>query len=87
LNMGAGAFVAWLIWSIRILPVFLRSTLAGISGIIIPVLLMSVIFQLSGYGRGIFYMFSVYLLVAGIEGAISFSSVKFLRNVKPDLLT
>ncbi len=72
LNMGAGAFVAWLIWRIRFAPDGLRAALAGFMGIIIPVVLMSVEFQLSGYGRGILYLLSVFLVAAVIEGAISF---------------
>ncbi len=86
LNMGAGAFAAWLIWRLKFMFEILRSVLAGFLGIIVPVLLMSVEFHFSGYGRGIFFLFSVYLVAAIIEGAISFSAVRFLRKVKPELL-
>jgi cobalt/nickel transport system permease protein len=86
INMGAGAFVAWLIWRTKIMPEYLRALLAGFSGVFIPVLLMSLEFRLSGYGRGVIYLFSVYLFAAVAESAISFSAVKFLRKVKPDLL-
>jgi cobalt/nickel transport system permease protein len=87
LNMGAGAFAAWLVWNVKTLPEAFRSVMAGISGIIVPVLLMSLVFHLSGYGTGIFYLFSVYLVVAGIEGALSFFVVRFVRSVKTELLT
>jgi cobalt/nickel transport system permease protein len=87
LNMGAGAFAAWLVWNIKSLPEAFRSVMAGVSGIIVPVLLMSLVFHLSGYGTGIFYLFSVYLVVAGIEGALSFFAVRFVRSVKTELLT
>jgi cobalt/nickel transport system permease protein len=87
LNMGAGAYVAWLIWSIDRIPEYLRAAIAGFVGIIIPAMLMGVEFHLSGYGRGIIYLFSVYLFAAGIEGGITFSAVKLLRRVKPDILT
>ncbi len=86
LNMGAGAYAAWLIWRTEALPEYLRSALAGFVGIIIPALLMSLEFQLSGYGRGIFYLFSIYIFAALIEGAVSFSAVRFFRKVKPELL-
>jgi cobalt/nickel transport system permease protein len=86
INMGAGAFVAWLIWRAKIMPEYLRALLAGFSGVFIPVLLMSLEFRLSGYGRGVIYLFSVYLIAAVAESAITFSAVKFLRKVKPDLL-
>jgi cobalt/nickel transport system permease protein len=87
LNMGAGAFAAWLIWNVKSIPESLRSVLAGISGILVPVMLMSLVFHLSGYGMGILYLFSLYLVVAGIEGAVSFFAVRFVRNVKTELLT
>ncbi len=86
LNMGAGAFAAWLIWRMKVLPESLRAVLAGFLGIIVPVLLMSAEFHFSGYGRGIFFLFSVYLVAAVIESVISFSVVRFFRNIKPELL-
>jgi cobalt/nickel transport system permease protein len=86
LNMGAGAFAAWVVWRMKILPGPARAVLAGLLGVLIPVLLMSVEFQLSGYGRGILYLFSVYLVAAVIEGVISFSAVRFMQKVKPELL-
>ncbi len=87
LNMGAGAYVAWIIWKQQILPEYVRAMVGGFVGIIIPVLLMTVEFQLSGYGKGIIYLFSVYLIVAAIEGGIAFFVVRFFRNIKSDILT
>jgi cobalt/nickel transport system permease protein len=86
LNMGAGAFAAWLIWRTKVIPESLRAILAGFSGIIVPVILMAAEFHVSGYGRGIFFLFSIYIVAAIIESLISLSAVKFLRNVKPELL-
>lgn len=86
LNMGAGAFVAYLIWQIKNLPEYLRSVLAGFFGIMIPAVLMSLEFRFSGYGKGIVYLFSIYLLAAAIEGAITFSAVKFIKRVNPAIL-
>ncbi len=87
INMGAGAFAAWLIWKSAFMNENIRALLAGFLGIIIPVLLMAVEFRLSGYGRGIVYLFSVYLLAAGIESIITLGAVRFIRKVKPGLLT
>jgi cobalt/nickel transport system permease protein len=86
INMGAGALVAMFLWRWRILPEYVRALLAGFMGIIIPAILMGIEFQLSGYGRGIVYLLSIYLLAALVEAGITFSIVKFFRNVKPDIL-
>lgn len=86
INMSAGAFLAWLIWHLSLLPEFLRAILAGISGIIIPALLMVLEFKLSDYGSGIFVLLLVYFLTALIEGGITLSAIKFLKKVKPDII-
>ena len=87
INMGAGAFAAWLIWRQQALPEYLRAAFAGFIGIIIPTFLMAAEFQLSGYGRGILYLFSIYILVAVVEGIVTLSVVKFFRRIKSDILT
>jgi len=87
INMGAGAFAAWLIWRQQVLPEYLRAAFAGFIGIIIPTFLMAAEFQLSGYGRGILYLFSVYIIVAVVEGGVTLSVVKFFRRIKSDILT
>ncbi len=86
LNMGAGAFFAWMIWKLLPLPESVRAVLAGIVGILIPALLMGVGFHLSGYGLGIIYLFSVYIFVALAEGVITLFVVKFLRTYQSDIL-
>lgn len=86
LNMGAGAFVAWLLWRTGSIPEYLRAVLAGFFGIIVPAIMMAAEFRLSGYGRGILFILSVYVVAAVIESAITFSAVKLLRRVKPDIL-
>ena len=86
LNMGAGAFLAWMIWKQQKLSEYFRATMAGIAGIIIPTLLMAAEFRLSGYGRGILYLFSVYIFVALAEGVITLFIVKFFRKTKSDIL-
>ena len=86
LNMGAGAFLAWLIWRQQRMPESLRAAMAGIIGVLIPVFLMVVEFHLSGYGLGIIYLFSVYIFAALAEGVISLFVVKFFRKTKSDIL-
>jgi cobalt/nickel transport system permease protein len=86
INMGAGALVAFFIWEISMLPEVPRAFLCGFLGILVPAVLMGLEFRLSGYGRGIFYLFSVYLLAAGIEGLLSASVVGFFRRIHSSIL-
>ena len=83
LNMGAGAIAAYGVWSMRKLPEWLRAFAAGFSGIFAAALLMALEFQLSGYGRGFFYVLAGYAVVAAIEGGLTVFIVGFLRKVKP----
>jgi len=86
LNMGAGAFAAFLLWKYRYAPEYIRAFLAGLAGVIIPAALMATEFRLSGYGKGIFAIFSVYIAAALIEGLIALSVIKFFRKVKSDII-
>ena len=86
INMGTGAWVAWMIWSIAKLPLYIRALLAGFAGIIVPALLMVAEFRLSGYGTGIGLLIAIYLLAAIIEAAITLSAVKFFLRVKPEIV-
>jgi len=86
LNMGAGALSAWMIWRMKAVPEPLRAFAAGAMAILIPALLMVVEFQLSGYGRRIFFIFYIYALVAVIEGALTLVVINFFRLVKSPIL-
>ncbi len=86
INMSAGAVAAYFIWCIRPLPEALRAFLAGFAGIIVPALLMAMEFELSGYGRGIYYLMSIYVAAAGIEGILTVIMVGFFRKVDPRML-
>ena len=86
LNMGAGALVAYLLWRIVVLPESLRAFLAGFMGILTAAFLMACEFQLSGYGRGIFYILSLYVVVAIIEGVLTSIIIAFFRRVKAPFL-
>ena len=87
INMGTGAWVAWMIWSIAKVPISIRALLAGFAGIIVPALLMMAEFRLSGYGTGIALLLAIYLLVAAVEAGITFFAVSFFRKVKPEILS
>lgn len=86
INMGSGAGLAWLIWRYVSVSLSVKAILAGISGILIPAILMALEFWLSGYGTGIFILFMAYLLTALIEGGITFAAISFFHKVKPDIL-
>ncbi len=86
LNMGAGAYVAWMIWRIAVMPSYLKSVLAGLTGILIPASLMVLEFRATGYGASIALLLTVYMLAAFIEGGITLSAVMFLHKVKPEIL-
>ena len=86
LNMGAGAAVAWIVWKRQALPVSLRAVLAGVVGTLVPAFLMALEFQLSGYGRGFFYIMYIYSALAALEGLLTMTVVEFFRRVQPDLL-
>jgi len=86
LNMGTGALLAALIWHVRPLPLPVRAFLCGLTGILLPALLMALEFHLSGYGRSIFYLFYVYLLTGAVEGVLTAVAVGFFRRVNPAML-
>lgn len=86
INMGSGAILAGLIWRYLPLNTFTKALLAGISGILVPALLMTLEFRLSGYGRGIFILLLVYAGTALIESGITIVATNFFNKVKPDIL-
>jgi cobalt/nickel transport system permease protein len=86
INMGTGAFMAWIIWRIAGIPEYIRAGLAGFTGIIVPAMLMIAEFRITGYGGAIAIIALIYLLAAIIEGGITLSTVMFFRRVKPEIL-
>jgi len=86
LNMGAGAIAAYLLWRVSGIPEFVRAFTAGFLGIMVPALFMAVEFNVSGYGRGIFYLIYVYVIVAAVEGLLTLTIVKFFRRVESPIL-
>jgi len=86
LNMGTGAYIAWMIWRIAVMPSYLKAILAGLTGILIPASLMVLEFRVTGYGASIALLLTVYMMAAIIEAGITLSAVMFLHKVKPDIL-
>mgnify|MGYP002067219533 CR=1 FL=1 len=84
--MGAGAYIAWMIWRIAVMPSYLKAVLAGLTGILVPASLMVLEFRVTGYGASIVLLLTVYMLAACIEGVITLSAVLFLHKVKPEIL-
>ncbi len=85
-NMGAGALLSWIVWKQKFMPEYLRAVIAGFIGVFVPALLMGIEFQLSGYGKGILYIFSIYIVAAVVEGLVSLSVVKFFRKVNSNII-
>ncbi|MBN2432287.1 MAG: cobalt transporter CbiM [Acidobacteria bacterium] len=86
INMGAGALLAWFIWQVRPLPLPVRAFLCGLTGILLPALLMALEFHFSGYGRSIFYLLYVYLLTGTMEGVLTTVAVSFFKRANPVML-
>lgn len=85
LNMGAGALAAGWIWRWRIPGDSLRAFLAGFIAILIPSFFMGVEFYLTGYGRGMLYLLSVYAALASVEGLLTATAARFLLHVQPEI--
>jgi len=86
LNMGSGAMLGWFIWKSSVFPVSIRSFGAGFVGIMLPAVLMALEFELSGYGKGIFYILYVYMVVGTVEGVLTMVMVRFFKRVSPGIL-
>ncbi|MBN1272287.1 MAG: energy-coupling factor ABC transporter permease [Candidatus Aminicenantes bacterium] len=86
LNMGAGALLGFFIWKLSAVPESLRALAAGFLGIMLPAFLLTMEFQLSGYGRSVFFILSIYLIAAAAEGILTLVVVGFFRKVEPSVL-
>jgi cobalt/nickel transport system permease protein len=86
LNMSAGALAASWIWRSTTRWESGRAFAAGSVAILVPALLMGLEFMLTGYGRGMLYLLSVYSVLAVAEGLLSVVAVSFFRAVQPEIL-
>ncbi|MBK9170895.1 MAG: energy-coupling factor ABC transporter permease [Bryobacterales bacterium] len=85
-NMGTGALLGALIWRAKTIPETPRAAIAGFVATLVPALLMAAEFELSGYGKGFYYIAGLYTVVAAAEGAVTASIVAFFRRVSPRIL-
>lgn len=83
LNMGTGALLAAALWRTRVGPEPLRAFLCGFTGILVPAMFLALEFAAAGYGKGFFFIGSVYLGAAALEGVLTAVAVAFLQRVKP----
>jgi cobalt/nickel transport system permease protein len=86
LNMSSGALVASWIWRSGMRWELLRTFLMGSVAILVPATLMGLEFMLTGYGRGMLYLLSVYAVLAAAEGLLTVAAVRFFRVVQPEIL-
>jgi len=86
INMGMGALAAWMIWRMKPLHFIPRSFLAGFIGILLPAVMMAAEFRFAQYGKGIYYLLSIYLPVAALEGVLTAAAVAFFSKAKPEIL-
>ncbi len=86
INITAGALTASLVWRADPIPVVVRAFFAGFLAILVPATLMGFEFYLTGYGKPILFMLSIYLLPAAIEGALTAVIIPFIQKVKPKLI-
>jgi cobalt/nickel transport system permease protein len=86
LNLSAGALAARWIWRSGLGPEAVRTFVAGAVAILVPALLMGAEFMVTGYGRGIVYLLSVYVVLALVEGVLTVTVVRFFRTAQPEIL-
>lgn len=86
LNMGGGALAAALIWRAKVGPDAARAFLCGFLGVLLPSMLVATEFSVAGYGKGFFFIATLYLGAALLEGVLTLAIVTFLRGTRPALL-
>jgi len=86
LAMGSGALAGWLIWDVLPINRRVNAFFCGFLGIMLPVLLISSLFLLIDYGKGMAVLLWVYLPVSLLEGTLTTAAVSFFLAVEPGLL-
>ncbi len=86
LTMSSGALIARFIWIHikRYKP--LAGFLCGFFGIIIPALLMSLLFIMVDYGKGMAFILAIYIPAALVEGFITSFIPTYFKKTKPELI-
>ncbi len=83
INMGTGALLAALLWRSPWKAVVPKAFVCGFVGILIPALMLAAEFFAVGYGRGFYFIATLYLGAAAIEGALTAAAVSFLMRARP----
>lgn len=83
LNMGSGALLAAWLWRLLPGPGPLRGFVCGFAGILVPAVALAAEFSLAGYGKGFYYIATLYLGAAALEGALTAMIVAFLERTRP----
>ncbi len=84
LNMGAGALVAAAIWRSPWKGMELpKAFVCGFVGILVPALLLATEFSFVGYGKGFYFIATLYAIAGALEGALTVAAVSFLKRAKP----
>jgi ABC-type Co2+ transport system permease subunit len=84
--MSCGALIGWLWYRTWPLNRSVSAFLAGFFGIALPAFLVSILFYLLNYGKGMIFLLTVYLPAAVIEGLLTTATIVFLHKSKPELL-
>ncbi len=83
--MGSGCFVGMLCrkW---VSGIKLKGLVSGSGGVVVPVCVLGVLFELSGYGKGFLYMLGIYIIPAITEGMLVSMIMVFLKKSAPELV-
>jgi cobalt/nickel transport system permease protein len=84
LSMGSGALISAVLWRWVKLNRQVISFLCGVLGILLPAALIALIFVMADYGKGMWFMISVYLPTSAIEGVLTVFVYNFFQKVKPE---
>jgi len=86
LAMGSGALAGWLIWDLIPIKNKITAFFCGFAGILLPAFVVSLLFLLLDYGKGMAFLLTVYIPAAVIEGVLTSVAVTFLKKVEPGML-
>lgn len=85
LTMGAGALLSWLIWDFLPGNRAVKSFVCGFLGILLPAFLVSLVFLLLHYGKGMIFLMGLYVPAAVVEGMLSFFIYMYIHRVQPEV--
>ncbi len=86
LVIGCGGLLGWLLWDYLNLPDKTRAFLCGFSAVVVPAFLVSWIFLMLDYGKGMLFLMTLYLPAAMVEGLLTVLISSYFYRVQPGLL-